>query len=214
MRLLRSLFVTGTLLAASLLQAAPVTVNPWNTAGNGSPVWPTGSYEVSGLALTGTSRTDWGNTTVTGYLYVQAYGFSDLHGVSYPNAGVGEVSILPYGGNTDGVTLYDFDLGSWAGASRNVTTTIYNGDYSQILAQGSTPVGAAKGTYIANVFSPNGVRIQFNSPIGDQNAIDNIRLEVGNPLGLTVVPGPAAGWLLATGLLGLGGVARRRQRRG
>ena len=63
---------------------------------------------------------------------------------------------------------------------------------------------------VPNVFSPNGLHIQFASPIGDQNAIDNIRIEGGDPLGIGAVPAPATVWLLVTGLLGIGGLARRR----
>ncbi len=208
---IRSLVLILVSLFSSVLHAAPVTVSLWTTTGNGTAMWPTGNYSVPGLAITGTSRQDWGNSAVTGYLYLQAYGFSDLHGVSYPNALIGELNIMPVAGNADGVTLFDFDLGSWTGVNRGVETRIYNGDYSRILTQGTTTVGTLKGISTANVFSLNGLRIQFYSPIGSQNAIDNIRIEGGNPLGIAAVPAPAAGWLLVTGLLGIGGIARRRK---
>ncbi len=207
---LRGLLLICATLISPVLHAAPVTVSLWDTTGNGTALWPFGNFSVSGLAITGTSRQDWGNSAVTGYLYLQAYGFSDLHGVSYPNSSIGELNIMPVAENADGVTLFDFDLGSWAGADRSVATRIYNGDYSQVLTQGTATAGAVKGNFVANVFSPNGLHIQFASPIGDQNAIDNIRIEGGDPLGIGAVPAPATVWLLVTGLLGIGGLARRR----
>lgn len=190
--------------------AAPVTVDVWHTAGNGSILWPFGNYSVTGVELTGYTKDGWGNSTTNGYLVIYALGFSDLHGVGYTGQPAGEIGMLPYSGNTSGISLYDFDLGIWSGLSHDVAVRIYNGDYSQLLSQGTVAVGSAHGTYTANVFSLNGFQIQFAASDSYQIGIDNLRLEVGNPQGFNsaAVPAPGILWLLGGGLLLLLRVAR------
>lgn len=198
-------------LAALGAQAAPVTVSPWHTAGNGNITWPGGNWSISGLQLTAIALSDWGNAPQTDWGRVQAYGFSDLGHVTYISSGVGDIGLMPTTGNTSGVTLYDFDLGVWGGTSSNVAVRIYNGDYSQILSQGAMTVGAQHGSFLANVFSPNGIHIQFSS-LTNQVAIDNIRLEGGNPLNIAPVPEPETYAMFLAGLGLMGGIARRRKR--
>ena len=199
-----------TLASASVL-AAPVVVDPWHTAGNGNATWPFGNFAVSGLELTAHTRTDWGSAgSFNGQAVIWATNFSDLHGVTYTSQPVGDIGLMPVFGNDDGVTLYDFDLGVWGGTSSNVAVRIYNGDYSQILSQGTVAVGAQHGSYFANVFSLNGIHVQFAS--GDvQHAIDNIRIEGGNPLNIAPIPEPETYAMLLARLGLLGAFARRRK---
>lgn len=199
-------------LAALGVQAAPVTVDPWHTAGNGNIAWPGGNWSVPGLVLSANTLSGWGNATVTGQAVIWAQGFSDLQGTTYIGSGVfADIGLMPLYGNTSGVTLYDFDLGVWGGTSSNVAVRIYNGDYSQILSQGAMTVGAQHGSFLANVFSPNGIHIQFSS-LTNQVAIDNIRLEGGNPLNIAPVPEPETYAMFLAGLGLMGGIARRRKR--
>jgi len=88
---------------------------------------------------------------------IQAYGFSDLHSVSYTSSPVGDIGLMLLAGNTVGQ------------------------------------------------------QIQFDSSPTSQYAIDNIRLDGGNPLDLTSVPVPTVAWLFGPGMLGLVAVARRHQ---
>lgn len=207
-------FATAVLLLASAsAQAEPVTVNPWHTAGNSSATWPALNYSVPGLVLSAYTKSDWGNASITGQTAIYAYGFSDLHGVSYTSEPVGDIGLMLLPGNSDGVTLYDFDLGSWAGVNSNVAVRIYNGDFSQILSQGSVAVGAQHSSYLANVFSPNGLHIQFSSSLSIQHAIDNIRIEGGNPLNISPVPEAETYAMMLAGLGLIGLSLRRRQQR-
>ena len=154
----RSFGVLGGLILSVValnVQAMPDAVNPWHAAGNGSATWPSYNYSVPGLELSAFSTSGWGDATTEGYTAIQAYGFSDLHGVSYTSSPVGDIGLMPLAGNTDGQ------------------------------------------------------HIQFDSSSASQHAIDNIRLEVGNPLDITALPVPTVAWLFGPGMLGLVAVARR-----
>ncbi len=209
--------ILGMIAATSVLalsiasaQAAEVTVDPWHTAGNYSATWPALNYSVPDLVLSAYSKSGWGNATITDQTAIYAMGFSDLQGVSYTSEPVGDIGLMPLLGNAAGVTLYDFDLGAWAGVNSNVAVRIYNGDYSQILSQGTVAVGAQHGSYLANVFSLNGLHIQFASSLSTQHAIDNIRLEGGNPLNISPIPEPETYAMMLAGL-GLVGLSLRRK---
>ncbi len=84
------------------VQAMPDAASSWHAADNGSATWPSYNHSVPGSELSAFSKSVWGNTTTAGYTAIQAYGFSDLHGVSYTSSPVGDIGLMPLAGNTDG----------------------------------------------------------------------------------------------------------------
>lgn len=108
----RSFGVLGGLILSVMamhVQAVPNTVNLWHTASNGSATWPSDSH--SGLELSAFHKSGWGNTTTESDTGIQAYGFSDLHGVSYTSSLIGDIDHMPLAGNTDGQFI-QFDSSS------------------------------------------------------------------------------------------------------
>ncbi len=99
----RSFGVLGGLilsLVALNVQAVPNMLNPWHAAGNGSATWPSYNYSVPGLDIPAFSTSGWGDATSEGYTAIQAYGFSNLHGVSYTSSPVGDIGLVPLADNT------------------------------------------------------------------------------------------------------------------
>ncbi len=159
-------------------EASISTVDPWHTAGNGNLTDFGGAwYQVPNVVLQHQARGGFGNVPITGNMVIQGPGFSDLSGVSYTGQPVASVSILPTGAWSGGVSFYGFDLGVWQSPplTRDVAYEIWNGDFTERLAQGTVNVGATRRTVNVVLFSPNGFHLQFES--AGQVAVDNYRVE-------------------------------------
>lgn len=187
--------------------AAPVVVNPWNTSGNGN-VTGDNFGSVPNLDLIYRSKPTMGTGGYTDQLRVWALGFSDLHGISYATDTYGDVYVKPDDGWTQGVSLFSFELGvyDYATTSRNVQVQIWNGDYTSLLADQTINIGATHHTFQANLYSANGLHIQFG-PYPGYVGIDNISVEAGH-----TVPEPAAASLAMISLCG-GLLSRPRHRK-
>lgn len=177
-------------------QAAPVVVDPWNSSGNGN-VTGDNFGTAPNLDILYRAKNGWGSAPATDQLRVWALGFSDLQGISYNSDTYGDVAVMPDSGWTQGVSLFSFDLGvyDYATQARNVEVQIWSGDYTTLLKSKTVNIGASHYSFEANLFSLNGLHIQFG-PYPGYVGIDNITVEAGN----TVIPEPAVFMLYLTGM--------------
>jgi hypothetical protein len=183
--------------------AAPTTVDPWHSAGNGAV---TGGFygTVPNMDLDFYGKATFGNSPNTDQMRVWAL-WGTLFHVSYSPVAWADVSLAPDIGWLGGVSLFDFELGSYFGDPQTSQVKIYNGDYSALLYQDVVSLGASAVTITPNLFSANGMHVQFSGTPG-YVAIDNIRVEAGN-----TVPAPEPTTLVLFGA-GLAGMAAFRRR--
>ncbi|MBP7712003.1 MAG: hypothetical protein KA217_05995 [Gammaproteobacteria bacterium] len=137
--------------------------------------------------------------------------YSGLVNVAYAGAvnAVGEITFTPAPGYM--LTLDSLELGSYAGTARNSVVTVFTGDYTQVLFSTNTlSIGPTAVTVTPGVSSVGPIHLQFG-PEAYNVAIDNVRYfaEVAPPVH-TPIPAPAL--LLASSLLGIAGLARRKTR--
>ncbi len=186
-------------------KADPTIVDPWHSAGNGAA---TGGFYgvVPNMDLDFYGRATFGSSPNTDQMRVWAL-WGTLFHVSYSPVAWADVSLAPDIGWLGGVSLFDFQLGSAFGAAQTSEVRIYNGDYSSLLYQEVVNLGASAVTIAPNLFSENGMHVQFSGDPGFV-AIDNIRVEAGNTV---PAPEPTASVLLGAGLAGIAAFRRRRR---
>jgi hypothetical protein len=198
---------TALLLIASLnsTTAAPTTVSPWHSAGNGNP---TGGFygTVPNMYLEFFGKDSFGSSPNTAQMRVWAL-WGTLFQVSYSPVAWADVTLAPNIGWLGGVSLFDFELGSYFGDPQTSQVRIYNGDYSSLLYQDVLNLGASAVTITPNLFSPNGMHVQFSGTPG-YVAIDNIRVEAGNTV---PAPEPSSVVLFGAGVAGIAAFRRRRR---
>jgi hypothetical protein len=126
-------------------------------------------------------------------------------------AGNGSATWPFYNYSVPGLELSAFSKSGWGDATTEDYVAIQADGFSDLHGVSSTsnPVGDIGLMPLAS--NTDGQQIQFDSSSASQHAMDNIRLEVGNPLDITAVPVPTVAWLFGPGMLGLVAVARRHQ---
>lgn len=135
--------------------------------------------------------------------------YNELDQVAYASfsGGMAEIFLKPLNGAT--VTLNGFDLGAWPDTTRNSQVTILDGAFNVLFSSGPTSIGtlpANLSTHFAfDLSSDDGIRIQWG-PDAYNVGIDNIDFTLSS----TPVPLPAAAWLMAPVVAGLGLLRRRR----
>jgi hypothetical protein len=140
--------------------------------------------------------------------------YSDLTDVAWgaanDSSGRAEIFISPLAGHY--VTLHGFDLGSYPNTTRNSSISILSGT-NAVLA--NLPLLSVDGqthySYDTAHTSNTGIRIQWG-PSAYNVGIDNIEFSWSRtPPGPAPIPVPASLPLIATALVGLGLIARRRR---
>lgn len=140
----------------------------------------------------------------TGYLNTTDVAYSSFDGNF-----IGEVALIPAPGNQ--VTLNNFTLAPWI-SSRSTQFTVFNGDFSSILASSGGEFTLATGfnMLVSPLTSTNGIRIQFG-PDAFNVGIDNIDFDVAPIPVSSEVPEPSTAALLVSGLGGAALLLRRRK---
>jgi hypothetical protein len=137
--------------------------------------------------------------------------YNTLYGVAWADGGDGdsrariEIAAMHPG---DTVTLSRFDLGAYPASTLATTVNIYaiGGGAPLYSFSGNVGNGVISATpFAVNVSAVGGLWIEWQDSAFNVG-IDNIEYSVG------AVPEPAAGALMAAGLLGLAGRAARRRR--
>lgn len=197
---------------STMASAAPITVDPWHSAGNGSATG-TNFGGVPNMDILYSGKDAPGNSPDTAQMVVWAL-WGTLFHVSYTGRPWADIGLRPDVGWTGGISLFSFELGSFLGASVGGEVRVYNFDYSQLLFQQSVNYADSAILFTPNLFSANGLHIQFsnddaNWPIG----IDNITVEAGNTVPTVQdAPEPASLGLVALGLAAVAGLRRRAGR--
>lgn len=201
------LIIFAAFIAAGSASAAPVLVDPWQSSGNGT-IKNDDFGTVPNMDLLFSGKAGFGAGADADRMYVYAL-WGTLFHVSYTTAQVGDVFLRPDAGWTEGVSLYSFDLGTYFGHTETNEVRIYNGDYSALLFQQVVDFAASAITFTPNLSSLNGLHIQFSGTPGYM-AIDNIVVEAGQIFAASAVPVPGALTLLGLGLIGIGGMRRKK----
>ncbi len=147
--------------------------------------------------------------------------YNELYGVAFNNvssmASPVWVDLVPQAAGS-AVNLLHFDLAGYLGQRHNVAVSVidlgsgstlfsYLGDIGTPLVGGGAGGWGQHSGFDLALSSFSGLRIQWADPAVSANtAIDNIEFNIGAP-----VPEPATTALWAAGLLGLGGLLRRRR---
>ncbi len=192
MKIIMGLMGIASLLTASLASAATVQFTPASLANaNGTPVGDTFSLTVEGLnfdpldpTVGGGFTLTWDPNIVTLVLPISFATIWDIPGVNGdPATGSIDVSVSTFG------------------APKSGNFTIADFTFSAAAA-GSTPA-----TLDFGLVQDNWVGSDYSTPLASQPTFTSATITVG------AVPVPPAVWLFGSGLLGLVGVARRRQAR-
>lgn len=193
---------------------------------NNNGAVPIASYSGPALTFSTVVRAGFGNTaavsTADGRWWTGSYsGQGMVYGNNSGRGNVLEVTLDAGAGSVLSLTSALF--GGYANAARNVTFQLFNADYSQSTALFTVLTGTT--TPASPTFALNGwgsiIRLQFTetnasgAPAG-RGAFDvgvqgiQYTVSASDPGVPGVVPEPSAWALMATGLLGLAMLARRR----
>lgn len=203
-------------LAAAPQVAAQTYVLSFNEpalAGNGTPI-PTTYGSVPGqLSVANSAYSVFGNNPVaTGLCHWSAYGA--VANVAYTcsaGAGVSGFTFTPASGYR--LFLESLDVGEYLDrVGQDATVRVYDLAFNQLFTQAATLSGSANSWHVTpGVASESGLVLQYGDSWDFGASNITVRLErIGD---VSVVPEPGTVGLLATGLLGLAGVAVRRRRR-
>ena len=123
------------------------------------------------------------------------------------NGSVGEIFFQPLNGNS--VFLQSLDIGSYpssngVGPSRTYNVNVYDTGWN--LLYGNAGTVAATVNFAPNVSSASGLYLQWGTDW--DTGLNNITTNVTS---VTATPEPASVLLMATGFIGIAGVARRRR---
>lgn len=190
--------------------AAPTLVDPWHSAGNGSPLG--NNYgTVPNMDLLYVGQDAFGAAPVTGTIRVWAL-YGTLYHVSYADVPVGDIFLRPDAGWSEGVSLFSFALGSYYGTPQTSEVRIYNGDYSSLLFQQVYQLGNSAVTISPGLSSLDGLHIQFSGSPG-YVAFDDLLVEAGEIFQSpgAAVPEPATWAMMFAGFAALGAALRRRR---
>ncbi len=147
-----------------------------------------------------------GDVTTTGDLFHWGTGYGDLDGVAWggPNPSRGEIRIEALDA-AEFVTLNSFELGGWV-ADEIAEWRVFDLSWNEIASGGGiAPDVGGHLDVLPGVSVQGGLILQWGDNAWDVG-IQNVSYDVS---GLTPVPLPAGGMLLATGL-GLLALRRRR----
>jgi len=126
-------------------------------------------------------------------------------------AGNGSATWPFYNYSVPSLELSAFPTSGWGNTSSEgyTATAIQRDGFSELhgVSYTSSPVGDIDLMPLAG--NTDGQHIQFDFTPTPQHAIDTIRLEGDDPLGIPAVPVPTVAWLFGPGMLGLVAVARR-----